>query len=237
MPFLPEEREYRAMPVEICTRADDVAAGSDAASNSMKVRGYCTTYNEPYMLYGSADFEVWERVAPGAFDECDETDVIMQYDHQGHVYARISNRTLDLFDDDHGHGMEAELNGTTIGRQLHEEIRGGYTTKMSMGFTIADMEVTERWENLGEVGEKLIKEVTLTKIRKLYDVSAVSLPANPGTSIDARAYTEGILTRSAYLSGVLEEARKEVAQKREQDKLREEIALKIKLMEVKNNVD
>lgn len=228
MPFLPEEREYRAMPVEICTRADDVAAGSDAASNSMKVRGYCTTYNEPYMLYGSADYEVWERVAPGAFDECDETDVIMQYDHQGHVYARISNKTLEMSDDEHGHGMEAELNGTTIGRQLYEEIRGGYTTKMSMGFTIDAMERVERWEKLGEAGEKLIIDITLTKIRKLYDVSAVSLPANPGTEIKT-------LTRSAYLSGVLEEARKEVAQKREQERKRKALALKLKLMEVKNH--
>ena len=229
MPFLPDAREYRSMPVEIVNRAEDIATGSEA--NSMKVRGYFTTYNEFYQLQGGPDFEVWERVAPGAFDECDKTDVIMQYDHQGHVYARMSNKTLTLFDDEHGPGMEAELNGTTIGRQLFEEIRGGYTTKMSMGFTIAEMEKTERWENLGETGEKLIIEVTLTKIRKLYDVSAVSLPANPGTEIGARAF-DGMLTRSAYLNGVIEEARKEVAEKREADRLREEIALKIKLMEV-----
>lgn len=230
MPFLPEEREYREMPVEICTRAEDITAGTDAANNSMKVRGYCTTYNQPYLLQSGPDYEVWERVAPGAFEECDETDVIMQYDHRGHVYARNSNGTLSLGDDDHGHSIEAELSGTTIGRQLYEEIRGGYTTKMSMGFTIADMEKVERWENLGEAGEKLIIDVTLTKLRKLYDVSAVSLPANPGTSIGAR---NSYLTRSAYLSGVLEEARKEIAEKREQDKKRKALALKLKLMEVK----
>ena len=229
MPFLPDEREYREMPVEICTRAEDIAAGTDAANNSMKVRGYCTTYNQPYLLYSYSDCEVWERVAPGAFDECDETDVIMQYDHRGHVYARNSNKTLELFDDNHGLGMEAELNGTTIGRQLYEEIRGGYTTKMSMGFTIAEMEKVERWENIGETGEKLIIDITLTKIRKLYDVSAVSLPANPGTEIGAR---NSYLTRSAYINGVIEDARKEIAKRREQDKKRKMLALKLKLMEV-----
>ena len=83
MPFLPDEREYRAMPVELV----EDASGSDN-SNSMKVRGYCTTYNEKYLLHSGPDFEVWEQVAPGFFDEADETDVIMQYDHQGHVYAR-----------------------------------------------------------------------------------------------------------------------------------------------------
>lgn len=231
MPFLPDEREYRAMPVEV---VEDAAGTGSENSNSMKVRGYFTTYNQPYQLYSAPDYEVYERFAPGAFDDCDKTDVIMQYDHQGHVYARGSNRTLELFDDDHGAGMEAELNGTTIGRQLYEEIRGGYTTKMSMGFTIADMEKTERWENLGEAGEKLIVDVTLTKIKKLYDVSAVSLPANPGTEIVAKS-KEGMLTRSAYLSGVLEEARQEVARKRDQDNKRKALALKIKLMEVKKD--
>lgn len=229
MPFLPNEREYRAMTVEAVEAAD----GSEN-SNSMKVRGYCTTYNEPYLLYGSSDYEVWERVAPGAFDEADETDVIMQYDHQGHVYARNSNNTLSLFDDIHGHGMDAELSGTTIGRQLYEEIRGGYTTKMSMGFTIAEMEKVERWENMGEAGEKLVIDITLTKIKKLYDVSAVSLPANPGTSIAARNNSD-MLTRSAYLSGVLEDARKELAAKREQDMKRRKLALKIKIMEVEQH--
>lgn len=232
MPFLPDEREYREMPVEICTRAEDIAAGSDTANNSMKVRGYCTTYNQPYLLHSGPDFEVWERVAPGAFEECDETDVIMQYDHRGHVYARNSNGTLSLGDDDHGHSIEAELSGTTIGRQLYEEIRGGYTTKMSMGFTIAEMEKVERWENIGETGEKLIIDVTLTKLRKLYDVSAVSLPANPGTEIGAR---NSYLTRSAYINGVIEDARKEIAKRREQDKKRKMLALKLKLMEVKTD--
>ena len=215
MPFLPDEREYRAMPVELV----EDASGSDN-SNSMKVRGYCTTYNEKYLLHSGPDFEVWEQVAPGAFDEADETDVIMQYDHQGHVYARNSNNTLLLFDDTYGHGMEAELNGTTIGRQLYEEIRGGYTTKMSMGFTIAGMEKVERWENMDEAGEKLIIDITLTKIRKLYDVSAVSLPANPGTSIGARSKSD-MLTRSA--------------EKRAQDRKRKALALKLKLMEVDAN--
>ena len=139
MPFLPDQREYRAMTVEAVTRAAETDAQAPA---SMKVRGYCTTYNDPYLLYtykdGGTRVEFWEQVAPGAFDDCDETDVIMQYDHEGHVYARNSNKTLELFDDNHGHGMEAELNGTTIGHQLHEEIAGGYTTKMSMGFTITD---------------------------------------------------------------------------------------------------
>lgn len=223
MPFLPNEREYRAMTVEAVTRA---AETNTQAPESMKVRGYFTTYNDPYLLYayndGGTRVEFWEQVAPDAFAETDESDVIMQYDHQGRVYARVSNKTLQLSEDDHGHGMEAELSGTTIGRQLYEEIAGGYTTKMSMGFTIGARERVEKWENLNEKGEKLIIMNTITKINKLYDVSAVSLPANPGTEISK-------LSRCAYMTEELEHARQELEKRRAADRKRKLLALKIKL--------
>lgn len=222
MPFLPDQREYRAMTVEVVQRAAD-PEGQEP--ESMKVRGYCTTYNAPYLLTAFTDagtrVEIWEQVAAGAFDDADETDVIMQYDHQGHVYARLSNKTLELNDDDHGHGMQAELSGTTIGRQLYEEIAGGYTTKMSMGFTIADRERVEKFEE-NEDGEKYIIMNTIKKIGKLYDVSAVSLPANPGTEISK-------LSRCAYMSGEIEHARQELERRRAEDRKRKMLALKIKI--------
>ena len=65
------------------------------------------------------------------------SDVIMQFDHQGRVFARKSNDTLQLEVDDHGLKVTADLGGTEIGRQLYEEIKGGYVTKMSFGFTVA----------------------------------------------------------------------------------------------------
>lgn len=221
MPYKPNEREYRAMPIMIREADPEQGAGT-----GMRVRGLFTTYEKPYLLYafqdGSTRVEVWEQVSRDAFKEADETDVIMQYNHVGHVYARMSNNTLKLFDEDEGHAMEADLAGTTIGRQLYEEIAGGYTREMSMGFTIDALEKTERWENIDEPGEKLIILETITKIRKLYDVSAVSIPANPGTSIMP-------LTRSAYLDGVVEQARKEIAAKREAERKRKLIALEIEM--------
>ena len=209
-----EDREYRSMILRAKERAQDEEA-------NFIVEGYCTTYNEPYELYSFDGVTVIEQVAPGAFDNADVSDVIMQYDHQGHVYARLSNKTLSLSDDSHGYSCRADLSGTEIGRQLYEEIDGGYTTKMSFGFTIASKEkvITEN-----EDGTVTVLE-TITGIKKLYDVSAVSLPANPGTEIEA--------TRSAYAAGVAEEVRKELAEKRAADKKRKELALKIKIaMEV-----
>lgn len=185
-------REYRAMPA--------VEAGE-----SYTVRGYATTFSEPYLLYRTADGEIWEDVDPNAFGECDMDDVILQYDHMGHVYARTRNGTLSVTPDDHGLLVTADLGGTAIGRQLHEEIRGKYTDKMSFGFVVAEDRQTV--EENHETGYVTIRR-TIKKISKLFDVSAVSLPANNGTEISARSIGDGAIA----------EARKEL-RKRAQDKL------------------
>lgn len=161
------------------------------------VEGYATVFNTPYVMYSDGDYTVREQIAPDAFDDCDMSDVIMQYDHMGHVYARTSNGTLEVMPDDVGLKMRGYLGGTAIGRELFEEIDGGYTTKMSFGFIVGERrrEVTEDREN-----RKTDVLVTIAKITKLFDVSAVSLPANDATSINAR---------NLY-AGVAEEVRQEV---------------------------
>ena len=175
---LNEGRQYRNIEVRALSANDDEKI----------VEGYATTFNDPYTLYSFEDYEVREQVDAHAFDEADLGDVIMQYDHQGRVFARTSNETLRLSIDDHGLKIRADLGGTEIGRQLFEEIKGGYTSKMSFGFTVkADERLITEEDNKTTVLR------TITKIGKLYDVSAVSLPANDATSISARSYGEGVI--------------------------------------------
>lgn len=177
-------REYRRM-MEVRVKESE-----SEDEESYGVEGYACTFNEPYELLNWGDYIVREQIDPHAFDECDMSDVIMQYDHAGRVFARNSNGTLQLEVDDHGLKMAADLGGTEIGRQLHEEIKGGYTNKMSFGFTISEdkREVT----NDHDANVTIVLR-TITKIRKLYDVSAVSLPANDGTEISARSYADGVI--------------------------------------------
>ena len=106
------------------------------------------------------------------------------------MFARIANGTLELSVDDHGLKIRARLDGTEIGRQLFEEIQGGYTNKMSFGFTVKEQkrEETEDREN----GHITVLR-TITKIGKLFDVSAVSLPANDATEISARNTGDGLI--------------------------------------------
>lgn len=182
MPMKIDKREYRKIDAgQMETRT--------AEDGAKVVEGYATTFNMPYELWRDREMTVNEQVDRHAFDETDMSDVIMQYDHEGRVFARIANGTLELDADDHGLHIRANLGGTEIGRQLFEEIEGGYTNKMSFGFTVA---AEERKVTEDEEGHITVLR-TITKIGKLFDVSAVSLPANDATEISARTIGDGLI--------------------------------------------
>lgn len=174
-------REYRRMAVPLTIRAG-------GEEERMAVEGYATTFGQVYELFRDGNYIVQEQVAVGAFDGCDMDDVIMQYDHMGRVFARNKNGTLETAPDAHGLHVLARLDGTELGRQVYQEIRGGYSDKMSFGFTVDESsnEVTENTET----GIITVLR-TIRKIRKLYDVSVVSIPANDTTEIYARSAVGG----------------------------------------------
>lgn len=211
-----EGREYRALTVAPTNDADYI------------VEGDFSTYDSPYMLYSYDEpgyrVEVWEQVASGSFNDTDVSDVIMQYDHVGRVFARKSNNTLELQLEETPH-MRAQLGGTEIGRQLYEEIKGGYTNKMSFGFTVGEDERTTTEERKDD-GSVLIKVLrTIKSIKKLFDVSAVSLPANDQTSISARAYADGV--SEEVIKEINEAKAREQEIRREQARKRVELKLKL----------
>ncbi len=169
MPYKPNERVYRAMallePIE------------DAAQ--FRVRGYASTFDR-YVLFEDEDGPVYEQIMPDAFQGCDMSDVILQFDHMGRVYARTTNGTLWLTVDDHGLLIEADLSQTSLARQLWEDIRARMITRMSFCFIIAD----------GGYDQGTNTNI-IRRISKVFDVSAVSIPANPGTDIEARCAWDG----------------------------------------------
>lgn len=179
---LADGREYRSMVMEV--------RAVEGEGNRMIVEGYATTFNQPYLLYDGRYYKIIEQIAPTAFAGCDMSDVIMQYDHAGRVFARTRNGTLTLTVDAVGLKVTADLSGTDIGRQLYQEIKGGYTDKMSFGFVVAEDQRNSVVDHENDV-ETVTR--TITKIKKLYDVSAVSIPANDMTSISARRYADGVI--------------------------------------------
>lgn len=191
-------REYRKMILEVRETEEE---------NDYTVTGYATTFEEPYTLYSIGDGRVVkEQVSRNAFDNADRSDVIMQFDHEGNVFARLSNDTLKLTVDDHGLFVEAYLGGTSNGRNLYEEIKGGYINKMSFGFTVTD-------DELAEADYGYLR--TIKAIGKLYDVSAVSIPANDYTEISARNHIDGAIDEIETERIRLEEERKALEEKKE----------------------
>lgn len=190
-------REYRKMSMEVRNLED----------TDFKVVGYATTFDQPYVLYHYDENKVVEeQVDRNAFDNTDKSDVIMQYDHEGRVFARLSNDTLKLTIDDHGLLVEAYLGGTEIGRNLYEEIKGGYTNKMSFGFTVTA-------DDFVETSKGYLR--TIKSIGKLYDVSAVSIPANDFTEISSRNHCDGAIAEIEQERVRLEEERRVKAEQRE----------------------
>lgn len=183
------EREYRAMPV-LQIRAMEEGAEE---SQSFRVRGYAATFDEPYKLYEDWDGNpIFEQIDAHAFDEADMSDVIMQFDHAGMVYARTRNGSLTVGTDDHGLWIEADLGLTEESRKLYDAIAKGLIDRMSFCFTVAEG---------GDDWDKETRTSTIMQVEKLYDVSAVSIPANPGTDIAAE--------RKKRMDGAIQEARAE----------------------------
>lgn len=208
-----EGRQYRSIDVSTFERR----AGEDGEKS---VAGYATTYNQPYELYRDAwngyVYIFREQVDPSAFDNTDLSDVIMQYNHEGRVFARTSNGTLELDSDAHGLHIRANLGGTELGRQLYEEIDGGYTNKMSFGFRVGKDKREQTEERNEETGTTTVTVLrTILEISKLYDVSAVSLPANDATSISARNFCDG----------VIEEIKKEFLAREQRERQKQKIRI------------
>ena len=198
------DREYRTLNIE-------VREANEAGEPSYIVRGYASTF-EPYVLFEEDGVQYKEQIDPHAFDETDMSDVVFRIDHEGAVYARSSAGTLKVGVDEKGLFDEADLSKTAKARELFEDIVAGNYPKQSFAFTVRE-----------DSYDRDSHTRTILKIGKLFDVSPVSFPANPTTSL-------GVATRD-YFNGVIEAERAErlANEKRARDKAL--LELKIKIME------
>lgn len=182
------DREYRYFAVPLATRAAKANEGGDEAVKDYSVEGYATTF-EPYSMGTdiASGAECFELIDRHAFDKADMSDVILRYDHEGMVYARSKNKTLTLSIDDHGLKVTADLSSTEASRAMYDAIDKGLVDQMSFAFSYDDENVEY---------DKKTRTRTFKRIKKVYDVSPVSIPANPDTdicAIQARDYVHGVM--------------------------------------------
>ena len=180
MPVKTNERIYRMMqPFTVPSEED---ANKKRFDSAYYVEGYATTFDQPYLLFSWDGVDYYEQIDRKAFEGADMSDVIMQYNHEGRVYARNGNGTLGMETDDHGLFIYADLSKTERAKDLYEDIAAGMITEMSWAFT--------EWERSFD---KSNNTWTVRKVRKVYDVSAVSRGANPATEISARTLLDGVI--------------------------------------------
>ena len=157
------------------------------------IEGYAVVFNRPYLLYEKDGIKYYEVIDQYALSGADMTDVILLYDHTGKVLARKSNGTLLVEADEYGLFICADLGKSAAGKDLFEEISNGLITRMSWAFIVAQDEF-----------DRNTRTRTIKKVKKVYDVSAVSIPANEDTEISARS----------YFNGVIEAERQELSERR-----------------------
>lgn len=156
---------------EVQTREEN----TNGDSKELWVEGYAVRFNSPTVLFEYDGIEYKEQIDSRAFDDCNMSDVIFNYNHSGKVIARTRNKTLQIEVKPDGLFIRARLDGTEEGRRLYDEIKGGYIDRMSFQFTIRE-----------ESYDKNDHMWTVYKLKRLYDVSAVDIPAYDDTSIEAR---------------------------------------------------
>ena len=178
MPYKPDSREYRSMAMLAPAQTGEKRIESD-----YYVEGLATTWDRPYLIAEVDGVKYYERIDRHALDGADLSDVIMQYDHRGRVLARNSNGTLVL-DPSHTGGLfiAADLSKSDAARAMYEDISNSLITRMSWAFVVSE-----------DSYDRATHTRTILRIRKVYDVSAVSRPANDDTHISARSWVDGVI--------------------------------------------
>lgn len=171
------DREYRSMDMTIL----------EGEEKKYMVEGYASTFL-PYVLFNEDGVDYSERIDRHAFDEADLSDVVFRIDHEGPVYARTSAGTVRLDIDDHGLHNINDLSRTQRSRDVFEDIAAGNYPKMSFAFRVAPG---------GDHYDPETHTRVIDRIAKVFDISAVSFPANPTTelSVSKRDWFDGVIER------------------------------------------
>ena len=122
---------------------------------------------------------------PGAFTDCLATnpDVRCLMNHNADVVlGRTAAKTLTLTEDDTGLRFSCDLPDTQAARDLRTSIERGDISQCSFGFIVRKQKWTEETDAEGVT--QLTRELHAVDV---FDVSPVTFPAYPQTSVDVRA--------------------------------------------------
>ena len=191
-----EDREYRNR-------------GEFASNENHNVEGYASTF-QPYEMMEIDGEKYYERIDPHAFDGADMSDVVFLRDHTGRVLARTKNGAIELSVDENGLFTKTNLGLTEASRAMYEDIKAGNYTQMSFSFIVAE-----------DHFDRPTRTRVIDRIKKVFDISAVGFPANPGTNIG--------LSMRDYFDGEIEMEKAERLEREKRETERKRLELRIKL--------
>lgn len=165
--FKPNEREYRlAEPFQI----------EQNEAQELRLKGLPVVFNRETVLFEYEGIQYKEIIAGDALEGCDMSDFILNRNHgqnDSTVFARTKNGSLTFTVTPAGLEVDALLDPEDERHvNLYRDIQKGRIDKMSFAFTVRAEEYDRKTHTR-----------TITKIAKLFDVSAVDFPAYNDTAI------------------------------------------------------
>lgn len=165
--FKPNEREYRlAEPFRI----------EQNEAQELRLKGLPVVFNRETVLWEYEGIQYKEIIAGDALEGCDMSDFILNRNHgqnDSTVFARTKNGSLTFTVTPAGLEVDALLDPEDERHvNLYRDIQKGRIDKMSFAFTVRADEYDRKTHTR-----------TITKIAKLFDVSAVDFPAYNDTAI------------------------------------------------------
>ncbi len=162
------ERRFFTEPVAFEKREDGV--------DENVIEGYAAVFNK-----NSEDFGGWhERIAPGAFSDVLKDNAVALFNHDMNLVLGRNGVNVSLTQDENGLKYKVQLPDTSLAKDLRELVKKGIIHQSSFAFTVAEQE----WKH----NDKQPSVRTITRIKRLYDVSPVTSPAYPDATVGARSF-------------------------------------------------
>lgn len=174
----------RANVQDITVRTDDSGNVAGTTEPDILMSGHAIVFDVLSDELGGRGWSFREKIARGAVRKAldENQDVVYLYDHAGLVLGRTAANTLELREDPRGLFVYLRATPTTVAKDLAMAMRAGNVQHMSFAFTTAE----DTWEETTHEDGTVEAIRTVTKIDRLYDVSAVGQPAYPQTDAQAR---------------------------------------------------
>ncbi len=162
------ERRFITEPVSFEIR--------DGKVDENVIEGYAAVFNKP-----SEDFGGWhERIAPGAFSDVLNDDAVALFNHDMSLVLGRNKVNTTITQDDTGLKYSIRLPDTTLAKDLRQLIKDKIIHQSSFAFNVASQE----WKH----SENAPSVRTITKIKRLHDVSPVTNPAYKDATVGARSF-------------------------------------------------